>query len=147
MKIYSSNHCVWHTCQKCGYEFCVRCEVFRCPKCGETVNDNTMIRINIKPLSVNEAWQGKRYKTDKYRIYQNTLLWLLPKIKVPEPPYEIHFRFGFSNSLSDWDNPVKPTQDILCKKYGFNDKLIRKAIVETEIVKRVMNILNLKYQQ
>lgn len=95
-----------------------------------------MIRINIKPLSVNEAWQGKRYKTDKYRIYQNTLLWLLPKIKVPEPPYEIHFRFGFSNSLSDWDNPVKLTQDILSKKYGFNDKLIRRAIVETEIVKK-----------
>ena len=58
------------------------------------------------------------------------------QIKIPEPPYEIHFRFGFSNSLSDWDNPVKLAQDILSKKYGFNDKLIRKAIVETEIVKK-----------
>jgi hypothetical protein len=95
-----------------------------------------MIRIEIKPLSVNEAWQGKRHKTDKYRQYQNNLLWLLPKIEVPNPPYEIHFRFGFSNSLSDWDNPVKPTQDILSKKYGFNDKLIRKATVDTEIVKK-----------
>lgn len=95
-----------------------------------------MIRINIKPLSVNEAWKGKRYKTDKYRQYQNTLLWLLPKINIPAPPYEIHFKFGFSNSLSDWDNPVKPTQDILSKKYGFNDKLIRKAVVETEIVQK-----------
>lgn len=95
-----------------------------------------MIRIDIKPLSVNEAWKGRRFKTDAYRVYQNTLLWLLPKIEVPEPPYEIHFKFGFSNSLADWDNPVKPTQDILSKKYGFNDKLIRKAIVETEIVKK-----------
>ncbi|SBV90598.1 conserved hypothetical protein [uncultured Dysgonomonas sp.] len=91
---------------------------------------------NIKPLSVNEVWKGKRFKTEKYKQYENTLLWLLPKIKIPEPPYEIHFKFGFSNSLSDWDNPVKPTQDILSKKYGFNDKLIRKAIVETEIVKK-----------
>ena len=93
-----------------------------------------MIRINIKPLSVNEAWKGKRYKTDKYRMYQNTLLWLLPKMEMPQPPYEVRFRFGFSNTLSDWDNPVKPTQDILSQKYGFNDKLIRKATVETEIV-------------
>jgi hypothetical protein len=45
-------------------------------------------------------------------------------------------RFGFSNRLSDWDNPVKPVQDILSKKYGFNDKLIRRAVVETEIVRK-----------
>ena len=95
-----------------------------------------MVRINIKPLSVNEAWQGRRYKTPKYKQYQETLLWLLPKIKIPKPPYQIYFKFGFSNSLSDWDNPVKPTQDILSKKYGFDDKLIRKAIIETEIVKK-----------
>lgn len=95
-----------------------------------------MVRIDIKPLSVNEAWKGRRFKTDAYIVYQNTLLWLLPKMVVPSPPYQIHFKFGFSNSLSDWDNPVKPTQDILSKKYGFNDKLIRRAIVETEIVKK-----------
>lgn len=95
-----------------------------------------MIRVNIKPLSVNEAWKGRRFKTDKYGIYQNTLLWILPKIKIPPPPYEIHFRFGFSNASSDWDNPVKPTQDILAKKYGFNDKQIRRAVVEKEIVGR-----------
>lgn len=95
-----------------------------------------MTRINIKPLSVNEAWKGKRFKTDKYKEYQKTLLWLLPKIKIPAPPYEIYFRFGFSSSLSDWDNPVKPTQDILCKKYGFDDRLIRRAIIETEIVEK-----------
>lgn len=93
-----------------------------------------MIRIDIKPLSVNEAWKGRRYKTDAYKQYQNTLLWLLPRLKIPKPPYEIHFKFGFSSTLSDWDNPVKPTQDVLSKKYEFNDKLIRKAIVETEIV-------------
>lgn len=93
-----------------------------------------MTRIAIKPLSVNEAWKGRRYKTDAYKQYQNSLLWLLPRLKIPQPPYEIHFKFGFSSTLSDWDNPVKPTQDVLSKKYGFDDKLIRKAIVETEIV-------------
>lgn len=95
-----------------------------------------MVCIEIKPLSVNEAWQCKRFKIEKYKQYENTLLWLLPKITLSKPSNEIHLRFGFSNSLSDWDNPVKPTQDILSKKYGFNDKHIRKAMVETEIVKK-----------
>ena len=26
-----------------------------------------IVRIEMKPLSVNEAWQGKRYKTEKYK--------------------------------------------------------------------------------
>jgi len=95
-----------------------------------------MTHIDIKPLSVNEAWKGKRFKTDSYKVYENSVLWLLPKITIPEPPFVIHFKFGFSSTLSDWDNPVKPFQDILSKKYKFNDKLIRRAIVETEIVEK-----------
>lgn len=94
-----------------------------------------MVRIDEKTLSVNEAWKGSRYKSDEYKAYQSKLLWLLPrKIDIPTPPFEIYFRFGFSSAASDWDNPVKPLQDILAKKYGFNDKLIRRAIVDTEMV-------------
>jgi len=94
-----------------------------------------MPRLNEKPLSVNDAWKGQRYMTDEYKAYKTKLLWLLPrKIDIPPPPFEIYFKFGFSSTLSDWDNPVKPLQDILSKKYGFNDKLIRRAIVDTEIV-------------
>ena len=94
-----------------------------------------MVRIDEKTLSVNEAWKGSRYKSDAYKTYTTKLLYLLPrKIDIPEPPFEIYFRFGFSSAASDWDNPVKPLQDILAKKYGFNDKLIRRAVVDTEIV-------------
>lgn len=95
-----------------------------------------MIKLNIKPLSVNEVWQGKRYKTPAYKNYEKIVLLTLPKIKIPNPPYVIYFEFGFSNSASDWDNPVKPFQDILSKKYNFNDKLIKKAIVCTTTVKK-----------
>ena len=95
-----------------------------------------MNRIKVKPLSVNEVWKGKRYKTDSYKNYEYKLLFILPKIKIPDPPYEVLYRFGFSSISSDWDNPVKPFQDVLSKKYGFNDKLIRRAVVETEIVKK-----------
>lgn len=87
------------------------------------------MRINIKPLSVNECWQGKRFKTPKYKAYETELLYRLRSIELPQPPYELHITFGLSNVLSDWDNPVKPFQDILQKKYGFNDKNIFKAVV------------------
>jgi hypothetical protein len=90
-----------------------------------------MKRIEVKPLSVNDVWKGKRYKTDAYKAFERKLMLILPKkIDLPEPPFEIHLRWGFSCSSSDWDNPIKPFQDVLQKKYKFNDKLIKKGIVE-----------------
>jgi len=94
-----------------------------------------MIRLDIKPLSVNEAWQGKRFKTQKYKEYQKILLLFLPKkTYIPNGKMTIKYRFGFSNKLSDIDNPVKCFQDILQKKYGFNDNDIYVVIAEKEIV-------------
>ena len=95
-----------------------------------------MTRLSIKPLSVNDAWKGRRYKTDKYRAYEMELLYRLPKIVLPPPPYEVTYRFGFSSASSDNDNPVKPFQDILSKKYKFNDKLIKRTIIESDYVKK-----------
>jgi Holliday junction resolvase RusA-like endonuclease len=89
-----------------------------------------MVKVDIQPLSVNEAWQGKRFKTPKYKQYENDLLLLLPKIKLPEPPYKIYLNFGFSNKLSDWDNPIKPFVDVLQKRYGFNDRDIFEATIK-----------------
>lgn len=92
------------------------------------------IRIDIKPLSVNEAWKGHRFKTDKYERYERSMLWLLPRIKLPAPPYQMYYEFGFSNVLSDLDNPVKQTQDCLVKKYGFDDHEIYMATIRKVIV-------------
>tara|TARA_R110000868_G_scaffold338459_2_gene599204 strand:+ start:149 stop:502 length:354 start_codon:yes stop_codon:yes gene_type:complete len=94
------------------------------------------IKQKIKPLSVNECWQGKRFKTNSYKAYEMQLLYSLPNLKLPEPPYSIHFEFGFSSAASDWDNPIKPLQDILQKKYNFDDKRIHKASVERVKVKK-----------
>lgn len=94
------------------------------------------MRVNVKPLSVNECWKGQRFKTNEYKEYEKMLLYLLPKIKVPEGPLKISFTFGFSNVQCDWDNPVKPLQDILQKKYSFNDKDIHEATVKKVKVKK-----------
>jgi Holliday junction resolvase RusA-like endonuclease len=56
------------------------------------------------------------------------------KKKMPEKPYEIRYRFGFSSPLSDLGNPEKLVTDILCKKYHFDDRDIFKIILEKEIV-------------
>ena len=82
-------------------------------------------KVDINPLSVNEAWQGKRFKTDKYKRYERDLLLLLPKdIEIPKGELAIMIHFGVSNMQSDIDNPIKPFLDILQKKYGFNDNRI-----------------------
>lgn len=94
------------------------------------------IKINIKPLSVNRAWQGKRFKTSEYENYEKLMLCLLPAGQLPEPPYRIYYEFGFSNTQSDYDNPCKPLGDILQKKYKFNDKDIYEAYIRKRIVKK-----------
>jgi Holliday junction resolvase RusA-like endonuclease len=91
---------------------------------------------NIKPLSVNKCWQGKRFKTKEYLNYQEELLKTLPARTLPKPPYQAYFEFGFSNAGSDWDNPIKPLQDILQKRYGFNDKDVVEATIKKTKVKK-----------
>ncbi|MCK6462854.1 MAG: hypothetical protein L6Q29_03505 [Candidatus Pacebacteria bacterium] len=92
--------------------------------------------IKIKPLSVNRAWQGKRYKTQDYEDYETELLLKLPKLKMGNGKLELYFKFGFSNKGQDIDSSLKPTIDILQKKWGINDKNIYRLIVDKEITKR-----------
>jgi len=88
------------------------------------------MKISVKPLSVNRAWQGRRFKTQEYKDYEQEVLLLLPPLTLPESPYSIYLEFGLSNIQSDWDNPIKPFVDILQKKYWFNDREIFEAVVK-----------------
>lgn len=94
------------------------------------------ITKQIKLLSVNDCWRGRRFKTPAYKAYEAELLYTLPNREMPKPPYIITFEFGFSSRGSDWDNPVKPLQDILVKKYNFRDQDIYYGTVEKKIVKK-----------
>ena len=95
------------------------------------------MKINIKPLSINSCFQGRRFKTKRYKAYELEMQYLLPKdYKVPLGRLKISIKVGFSSPLADLDNIAKPLIDILQKKYGFNDKKIFKAILEKEIVKK-----------
>jgi hypothetical protein len=89
-----------------------------------------MIKINYKPLSLNEAYSGKRYKTEYCRAFTKAVTLMVKPQKLPPPPYKISFIFGVSNMAADWDNPVKLAQDCIAKKLRFNDKMIYKGEAE-----------------
>ena len=94
------------------------------------------MKLLLKPLSINKAWQGKRFKTKEYKQYERDVLLLLRPMVIPDGELEMNISWGFSNMLSDVDNPVKCFVDCLQKKYGFNDARVRKMTIEKFKVKK-----------
>lgn len=107
-----------------------------------------MIRLNIKPLSVNEAWQGHRFKTKKYINFEKHLLLILPKLEVPkDTKLQISFKFGLSSKNADADNCIKQSQDIISKKYKFNDRFIYRWDIEKIDVKKGHEFIEFEIQK
>ena len=98
-----------------------------------------MYKIPIKPLSNNQAWQGKRYKTKKYLQYQEDLRIYLKTLNLPrlekKQNFWVYYRFG-TNKLQDYDNSIKSFQDILCGELRIDDRYILGAFIEKEVVKK-----------
>ena len=94
-------------------------------------------KINIKPLSINSAYQGRRFRTPKYDNFIKTVLNLLPKtLDFPNPKnIKLAIEFGYSSKLSDCDNGLKPFIDCLVKKYKVDDRYI----YEIHVFKNVVN--------
>ena len=95
-------------------------------------------KINIKPISVNECFKGRRFKTAKYDLFIKNMLLLLPKtIDIPdETNIKLAIEFGFSSKASDIDNCCKAFIDTLVKKYGVDDRFIYELHVFKKIVKK-----------
>ena len=91
--------------------------------------------IQIKPLSVNLAYKGRKFVTQRHKDYKSIILLSLPTEKLKlTPPFKIRYHFGFSTTNADLDNPVKVLQDIICGKYGFDDRHIWEINVKKHIV-------------
>lgn len=104
------------------------------PKQSESEQKCEGVRLEIKPLSVNRAWKGQRFKSDTYKQYEKAVLLMLPQISLPAPPYRLSLVFGFSNLASDLDNPAKCFIDCMQKAYGFNDKHITELHIKKTLV-------------
>ena len=98
--------------------------------------------IKIKPLSINEAYKGKKYKTDRHNQYAKDVTLMLPEHAPFKRKLKLSITFGFSSKGSDIDNCVKPFQDLLYKKYRFNDNQIYELNVKKEIVKKGEEFIN-----
>ena len=94
-------------------------------------------KINLKPLSVNEAWKGRRFKTEKYQEFIDNACLLMPAQKIIEfEKLHVSIVFGFSNKNSDVDNPIKTLLDTIKEKYEIDDRYIYRLDVEKQIVKK-----------
>lgn len=105
------------------------------------------MRLDIKPLSINAAFKGRRFKTDKYKRYERDVCAILPQMTIPEGYLSLSLRFGFSSKNADFDNPVKLICDILQKKYGFNDRMIKRCVIEVEHVKKGKEFIDWEIEQ
>ena len=105
--------------------------------------------IGIKPLSVNQVRQWKRFKTKVYLNREAYMLAGLPSYNtlIEDVPMEVSIEFWFSNSACDIDNCVKPLFDVLQKKYKFNDKNIYKCNITKMIVKKWSEYVNLSFRK
>lgn len=94
--------------------------------------------FEIKPLSVNKCWAGRRFKTPEYKQFEKDLSILIKekKLKKFKGEVEIDIFFRFKNKLSDIDNCVKPILDILVKNGIIeDDRMIRALFLFKDIAK------------
>lgn len=72
--------------------------------------------LQLEPLSINTAFQGRRYKTLKYNEWLHEGLWLLKTsgIKKVKGKVAIDIIF-YTNKARDIDNNIKTFLDLLVK--------------------------------
>ncbi len=93
-----------------------------------------MIRVSIKPLSLNNAYIGRRFVSPTLKAYKLAVFYQLPPLTIPQGKLRVKYIFGVSRSTIDGDNLVKCLQDVLAEKYGFNDRDIYRWEVEKVLV-------------
>jgi Holliday junction resolvase RusA-like endonuclease len=103
-------------------------------------------RINVKPLSVNKIWQGRRFRTKAYRDYEVEVLSKLPAStsRIASKRLKLSMGIGVSSKNFDLDNACKPFLDILCKKYRFDDRYIYEIRMKKADVRKGKEYLTFK---
>lgn len=89
------------------------------------------LEIPLKALSVNNAWQGRRFKSNLYKKFEIDVCKFVRECRsMMMGPVEVSYTFYIKNySLTDIDNLIKPLQDIIVKRGYIEDD--RKIIFMT----------------
>ncbi|MDY0143726.1 MAG: RusA family crossover junction endodeoxyribonuclease [Bacteroidales bacterium] len=89
--------------------------------------------IPIRALSINEAFQGRRFKTKDCKDFCEDFLRVAPRMQILRGIVEVEYKFHIVNhKLADYDNMIKITQDLLVEKnlgYIEDDRKIYKATI------------------
>lgn len=75
------------------------------------------ISLDLRPLSVNRAYKGRRFNTFEKHVYDAKLRFLLPKIVIPGPYYRVHYKFFLKNfKITDQQNFLKCLTDGIVRR-------------------------------
>ena len=89
--------------------------------------------VKIAPMSINVAFQGRRFKTKAAKDYDRAMNLLLPKSVCHGDYYSVRYDFYLKNwKMIDYDNLIKQTQDCLVRKGIISDD---RKIVQAHINK------------
>ena len=90
------------------------------------------IYLQIKPLSVNAAFQGRRFKTKQCNQYCRDLCMILPKNQKIAGYIDVHLKFYLTNAkMTDGDNLVKVLMDCVVQQGIIeDDRKILKYTIE-----------------
>ena len=73
-------------------------------------------KVDMKPISVNKAWKGRRYKTDEYKVWRQEALYRIKLMKLEkiEGWVEVHINSYLKNfKITDEANLLKAIFDAL----------------------------------
>lgn len=80
------------------------------------------VKVKIKALSINKAFQGRRFKTAECKAYERDLSLLLPSYKGIKGEVIMWIDFYLVNyARTDVSNLVKVLEDVLVKKGYIED--------------------------
>ena len=100
--------------------------------------------LSIHPLSINAAFQGRRFKTKECKTYCRALALMLPNAKIEGEYYAVTFRFHLKNfAMTDEDNLVKLLLDCMVQKGMIKDD---RRIVQHIIEKYPSNIDRIEWE-
>jgi len=77
-----------------------------------------MMHFDFKPISVNDAYTGRRFSTNKKKIFMHNMARALREVVIDcPPPFQMSWIFYIS-ARSDLDNCLKVAQDCLFEHFG-----------------------------
>lgn len=99
-----------------------------------------MFTFPLKPISVNESYKGKRYRTPEHKLFKDKSAILFRNIKgLPDvqgkKEFFVIYKFYISKMM-DIDNGIKGFQDALCDALNTDDRYISGAYVRKIGVKK-----------